>query len=307
MSQNPGYYIPTPPPYIYRDQSLEGLANGNYLAAQKRQQFLQLRWQVKLLFVVLTIACGSFLPLRYTLVYHTYQQGTCTITDKQVQEHDSTDKHGNVTSRSYNPVLTYTVHPANGEPVYTSGYDGPNSVSYYDPQSAQDVVDNYQMGQTTTCWYNPLMPSKAFIIFYGYNFSDALGTFSLCLLGFAVLAGLIYWIFDRAVWKPYVLARRGVVTQGIVLRHEERRTKNSRYIVSIIGFRAAEEGMERTLETQNVLPLRTSVPVCYDPFHPSYRRYGEWPLPADYIIGVFGIAGLCLIASIVLLILWLVP
>jgi hypothetical protein len=299
---------PGPPSYTYRDLSLAGIANGNYLAIQRRQQFLQLRWQVKLLFVALTIACASLLPLRYTQVYHTYQQGTCTITDKQVQEHDTKDKHGHITSRSYTPLLAYDVHIANGEQVSASGFDGPTGVSYSSPTSAQDVVDRYQIGQTTPCWYNPLTPDKAFIIFYGYDFSDALGTFFWCLLAFAGFAGLVYWIFDWAIWRLYALEKRGVVTQGIVLRHEQRRSRNRRYTVSILGFRAAEEaGQERYITVNDVLPLRTAVPVCYDPFFPRYRRYDAWPEYRSYTIGISGLVLLFLTAFIVMSIFWVIP
>jgi hypothetical protein len=298
--------------YTYQDQSLIGLASGDNFAIQRQRQFLQLRWQVKLLFIVLTVMCASLLPLHYTLAYHSYQQSTCTITDKQLQEHDSTNKSGNVTSRWYYPWLAYDVHTIGGELVSTTGFDGPlNKVSYDDQDSAQKIIDRYQVGQTTICWYNPIESEKAFIIFYGYTISDALTTFLWCLLAFSALAAFVYWLFDRIVWRPYALAKRGVVTQGTVRRREVRGTNGSftnKYTVSIIGFQTAEEPKrDQYVTVGGKLKRNCPIPICYDPFYPRYRRYGEWPPERHYRLGLISIALLLCISLIITIVLWLIP
>lgn len=300
------------PPYTYRDQSLEGLANGDYFAVQRQRQFLLLRWQVKFLFVVVTVACASLLPLHYTLLYHSYQQGTCTITDKQVQESDSTDKSGDV-SRWYTPLVSYNVHTIDGKLISTTGIDGPfKNTGYggYDPDSAQAIIDRYQVGQVTPCWYNPIKPETAFLAFYGYTFSDALTTFFLCLLCFAILAAFVYWLFDWTVWRLYALEKRGVVTHGTVLRSEKRGTKGSiaERVVSIIGFHTAEEPKrEQHITVNGKLVRNRRVYICYDPFYPRYRCYGEWPTGQPYQVGALGIVSLFLVTFIIMLALWLAP
>src|SRR5579862_6889887 len=92
------------PSYTYRDPSLAGLVMGDPLALQRQNRFFQRRFLVKLCFIVLTLIWAIALPLHDDAVYATYKQGSCTIVDKSVQEHENKDKHGNVTSITYNPV-----------------------------------------------------------------------------------------------------------------------------------------------------------------------------------------------------------
>jgi hypothetical protein len=305
------YYAGNPqqPSYAYRDLSLYYSANGaDYTYAAKRQQFLRLRFFIKLCLFLSIIGGAMLLPLHDTAVYNTYRQGSCTITGKRVKEHVNKNKKGHVTSRTYYPVLSYTVHPLSGGQASATGYDGPTQQSYSTSSSAREVADRYQIGETTNCWYNPAEPDKAFLVFYGYNMSDAIGTFLLSLLGFSALAISVYLLFSWSVWRLYALWKRGVVTQGTVMRNEERRNRSRRYIVSIIGFRALEEpNMGREITVRQVLAPGSLVPVCYDPLYPRYRRYGEWPSGATCMPGFLGIAGLLLVASLIMLILWFVP
>jgi hypothetical protein len=312
QSQFDGYYHPgvqsDKPLYIYRDESLSALWQGDPVAGQRRQQFLWQRFLVKLSFAVLTIGWAVILPVHYGAVYNAYQQGRCTLTDKQVQEYDSKDKFGHITSRSYAPVFSYEVQTANGRQAFASGFDGPSSVQYTDFADAQAITDRYAIDQTTPCWYNPSNPSHAFIVFYGYQSSDALATFFWNILGFGIFAIIVYLLFDWFVWRLYTLARRGVLTQGKVLRHEERRSRSRRYTVSIIGFHAAEEAAKERYITGNAsLLIGNQVQVCYDPFYPHYRRLYDWPAMDDYITRGAFVVLLLILALMGMLILWLLP
>ncbi|GHO98444.1 hypothetical protein KSF_084920 [Reticulibacter mediterranei] len=297
------------PSYAYRDLSLYYSANGaDYTYPAKRQQFLRLRFFIKLFLFLSIIGGAMILPLHDTAVYSTYRQGSCTITNKQVKEHVNKNKSGHVTSRTYYPVLSYTVHPSSGGQASATGFDGPRQQGYSTHSDAQEVADRYQIGETTDCWYNPAEPDKAFLVFYGYNRSDAIGTFLLSLIGFSALVISVYLLFSWSVWRLYALWKRGVVTQGMVIRNEERRRRSRKYIVSIIGFRALEEqGAERQITVEQALAPGSLVPVCYDPLYPRYRRYGEWPDGSACVPGFLGVTGLLLVASIIMLILWLVP
>jgi len=299
------------PFYTYRDQTLFHPANGtNYVDAGKKQQFLLLRFLIKVLFLFFVIGSPMILPLHYLAVYSTYRQGTCTITDKQVIEQDSKDKQGNITSRTYYPSFSYLVHPLSGGQASATGFDGPNQVRYNNSSDAQAVVDRYQIGETTSCSYNPAKPYKAFLVLYGYGTVNARGTFLWGLPRLGGLAITIYLILDCAVWRLYALWKRGVVTKGTVVRNEERprlRDRRRTYTVSIIAFRTLEEPTrERQIAIGN-FPIGTHVPVCYDPFYPRYHRYGKWPSSWSYMPSLVGIAVLLLIAFFIMLDLWLVP
>jgi hypothetical protein len=296
------------PSYVYRDESLAALKQGDPIAIQRRQRFIWQRLFIMLSFVVLIISCAMILPARYSAVYATYQQGSCTITGKKVQEHENKDKHGRVTSRSYSPIFLYKVHTAHDGLAYARGFDGPTSVHYPDFRTAQEVADRYEIGQRTSCWYNPSNPSHAFIVFYDYLLSDAIITLGLSLLGFATFYIALYFLFDWTVWRLYALAKRGVLAQGMVLRHDVRRDKSKKYTMSVISFRAAEEAIkERSITVKKVLPIGSQVPVCYDPFYPRYRRYDGWPARSAYVLGAVGMGVSLIAAVIVMLFLWFVP
>lgn len=297
------------PFYKYRDLSLYYSANSSdYMHAGKRRQSLRLRFFIKLLFFLSIIGGALILPLHNTAVYSTYQQGTCTITDKRVEEHVSKNKSGQITDRTYYPVLSYTVHPLSGGDASATGFDGPRQQGYSTSDGARAVTDQYRIGGTTACWYNPAKPEKAFLTFYGYNSSDAIGTFILGLGGFTALAIAVYLLFSWTVWRLYALWKRGVVTQGTVIRNEERRNRSGKYIVSVISFRALEEpNRGREITVRYVFAPGSLVPVCYDPLYPRYRRYGEWPDGIACVPGLLGVAGLLLVASFIMLMLWLLP
>jgi hypothetical protein len=246
--------------------------------------------------------------MHYSAAYASYRQGSCTITDKQVQEDDTTDKYGNVISRSYAPVLSYTVHTANDGLAFASGFDGPTSMEYDASDEAQAIIDHYTIDQRVACWYNPGSPSHAFIVFYGYNSSDALDTFFIGILCLSIFAIIVYFLFDWTVWRLYALAKRGVLVYGSVVRQKVLSSRSGKHIVSVVGFRAAEEATkERYITLSKQLPIGRQVCVCYDPFYPRYRRHDNWPTRKAYIPGAVFIGVLIVIAMIVMIALWLVP
>lgn len=308
QSQFGGYNAGSNPLYTYRDQSLSSLSRGDPIAVWKRQQFLRRRSLIKLSFIVLTVGWAALIAAHYVMVYASYQQGTCTITDKQVREYDTTSKSGDITDRRYVATFSYEVHLANGGQAVASDFDGPISRTNGTFTEAETIVDRYAIDQTVPCWYNPSEPSHAFLVFYEYQWLNAFDLFFSNVVGFGSFAVFVYLLFDWCVWRLYALARRGVLTWGGVRRYEQRSSRYGRYTVSIVGYYIAEDlANERFITISNVLPSGCAVPICYDPFCPRYRRSGSWPAANDYVPGVILIGMLLSIVLVVMLILWLIP
>jgi len=296
------------PPYSYHDQSLFPTHDTLPAIKIKRFRFRLLRLGIQFCFVLLPFFGAWLLPEHFASVYNSYQQGTCTISYKDVNVVEHKDKHGTITSTSYYPRLFYTINNQNGVIASSSGYDGPSAREYSFSSDAQTVIDRYQIGQTTQCFYNPTTPTKAFIIFYGYTDNDRGGNTFWSFLVFAGFSLIAYLLFDWAIWRSFALSKRGVTTPGKSVRHEERRTKSRRYTVSIISFQALEEPARwREITIETVLPLGSQTPVCYDPFFPRYRRHLYTPDGCSMTAGVLTITVLGIIGLIILLIVWGIP
>lgn len=95
-----------------------------------------------------------------------YQAGSCTITAKQLlqeeqQETHSSNGHRYTTLETvYRPDFQFFVHTANGLSYKAEGYDALGTSSS-DQSSQQAIVDQYTVGQSYPCWYNPTNPTQA--------------------------------------------------------------------------------------------------------------------------------------------------
>lgn len=271
-------------------------------------QFRLLRTLIQACFVALPFFGSWLLPAHYAAVYNTYQEGKCVITDKHVEVVNHKDKHGHITSTSYYPRLSYTVETLDGQKISSSGYDGPSQHDYGYYSNAESVLNHYQVGQIVPCSYNPAAPSKAFLVFSGYTDMDSAGTGFVSFLVFAGFGVLLYLLLDWTVWRLFALWRRGVVAQGMIVRHEERRRNKRRVTVSIIDFQALEESdRRRQIVVDGVRPIGSKTPVCYDPMLPRYRRDGYLPTVEAAFPGAIGMAAVGFIGFVVLLIAWFVP
>jgi hypothetical protein len=231
---------------------------------------------VVLLIALLIPACGGFYRADY---YSRFVQGFCTITSGDV-----TSEWHHVTNGSdyttYAPSFSYTVSVPGTSGVDSSGYDGPDHASFYDETEAQDIVNQYAVGTTTACSYNPANPYEAFLVFQGYSQERAWGVFwaSLFLTGLAQMVTLLTWYLW--VRKLMILHERGQLTRGHVVRHETRRNKSSTYIVSIIeytGITTLKRPIRGELTGPGHLALKSQITVCYDPYRPTRARRGERP------------------------------
>ena len=148
------------PPYRYRDPSLSPTPETFAAISARRLRFRWVRFLIQLGFILLPFVGAWIVTSHFAATYNTYQQGLCTVTGKDVNEVDATDKYGHITSRTYFPRLYYDVQGSNGVQASGSGYDGPTAQGYPSADNAQSIIDQYQVGQGVACWYNPAAPGK---------------------------------------------------------------------------------------------------------------------------------------------------
>ncbi|GHO61319.1 hypothetical protein KSC_002110 [Ktedonobacter sp. SOSP1-52] len=261
----------------------------------RSRPLLALGEMVVLLIALLIPACGGLYRADY---YSRFVQGTCTITSGEVTSEQHHVKNGSDYT-TYAPSFSYTVSAPGTSGVDSSGYDGPDHTSFYDEAEAQDIVNQYAVGTTTTCSYNPANPHEAFLVFQGYSQERAWSVFwrSLFLTGLAQMVTLLVWYLW--VRKLMILHERGQLTRGHVVRHETRQSKNGRYTVSIIeytGITILKRPIRGELTVSGHLSLKSPIPVCYDPYRPTRARRGDRPTQI-HIRGAI-IATLLLLASI---------
>jgi hypothetical protein len=121
------------------------------------------------LFVLVSLAMLAIFMNQYSQLQH-YQAGHCTITDKQlIQQVDTQTQtqtiNGHTTTTTtttidYRPNFQFTVQAANGRGYSAQGYDALNTATS-DQAGEQAIVDQYAVGKTYPCWYNPANPSQA--------------------------------------------------------------------------------------------------------------------------------------------------
>src|SRR6266849_2818366 len=99
-----------------------------------------------------------------------YQAGQCTITaeqllqrkqeQKEVYSSNGTTHTRPTTTTVYQPNFKFMVQTADGRRYAARGYDAFESASS-DRAGQQAIVDQYTVGKTYPCWYNPARPAQA--------------------------------------------------------------------------------------------------------------------------------------------------
>ncbi|GCE11220.1 DUF3592 domain-containing protein [Tengunoibacter tsumagoiensis] len=280
--------------YSHQTDSSEEVYTG-WPVQPRTRHLLKLAEMLVLLIAVLIPSCGGFYRANY---YSRFVQGTCTITDGYTKSELHFVKNG-LDYTTYAPYLHYTVSIPGTSEIASSGYDGPDHVSFHEEDEAQAIVNQYAVGTTTTCSYNPVNPQEAFLVFQGYSQERAWNVFwgSFILSGLAQLITLLVW--HLWVRKFMILHERGKLTRGRVVRNESRRNQNGPYTVSIIAYTGISISNspirgELTISGHNALNSR--FPVCYDPYRPTRARCGNRPTRTEIIGAV--IATLLLLIAI---------
>jgi len=121
------------------------------------------------LFVLISLALLAVSMNEYSQIQR-YQAGQCTITVKQLLQQEVTQTQvqtinghtttTTITMTEYRPDFQFTVQTADSHSYQAQGYDAFSSATS-DRTSQQAIVDQYTVGGTYPCWYNPANPSQA--------------------------------------------------------------------------------------------------------------------------------------------------
>ncbi len=95
-----------------------------------------------------------------------YQAGYCTITAKQLLQQEQQETHTSnghtykTMTTVYVPDFQFTVQTADARRYAARGYDALRTFSS-NQSDQQAIVDQYTVGKTYPCWYNPANPTQA--------------------------------------------------------------------------------------------------------------------------------------------------
>ncbi len=121
---------------------------------------------------IFAIAIGliwAIIDLSVHTQFQSYQAGQCTIIAKQLAQ---TDQSNYIPTSppiiesytTYDPNLQFTLQTADGRRYQTHGYAFVSSGSPdYNQEEGQAVIDQFQVGSSYQCWYDPANPSNAIL------------------------------------------------------------------------------------------------------------------------------------------------
>lgn len=254
--------------------------------------------------VCLIIALGiGAIQFHTFFVYQTYQQGLCTI------QNGSIERQRTKNSVHYMPYLQYMVHTKNGQTAYAEGYDGPSQEQYSTYTAAQQILASYTVGANYPCWYNPVDPAHALLVFRGFGILSLILSYLITAIIALFCLHLLLRVFTTGIYLPIRLMTWGVSTQGQVTEHITqvtehitRHRKGRTSISSRIVFQSQNVPyLMHSIQVHGTYPIGSQQPVCYDPDNPSNAKHGNPPAGCGPMI----VTLLCIgIAIIGLLSLW---
>lgn len=133
---------------------------------------------------------GLIFSIRTFAQIQSDQAGRCTITAKQLLQ--ETVNHGPNAGQEtvYHLVFHFIVQTADGHRYQAQGYDSESQDST-DQASQQAILDQYSVGKTYPCWYNPADPTQAVLTrqfdWGGVVFTGLVGVVSLLIFLFLIL------------------------------------------------------------------------------------------------------------------------
>lgn len=144
------------------------------------------------LFILISIALFVFFVGSFSQLQR-YQAGSCTITAKQLRQEKerhtrtSNGHRSTTTTTVYAPDFQFTVQAADGRRYAAQGYDALGTSSS-DRNGQQAIVNQYTVGKTYPCWYNPANPTQA-VLTREFNW------FVFFIPGLFLLIGGVFVIF----------------------------------------------------------------------------------------------------------------
>ena len=151
-------------------------------------------------FVLISIVLEIAFASRFSQI-QSYQTGRCIITAKQLlqEEVTQTERYTNngqsytrtTTTTEYRPDFQFTVLTANDRSYAAQGYDAFN-LSTSDRSGQQAIVDQYTVGKTYQCWYDPAHPTQAVL-------TRQFDRFVFLIPGIFLLVGLVIIVVGIAM------------------------------------------------------------------------------------------------------------
>jgi uncharacterized protein DUF3592 len=121
------------------------------------------------IFILVAVALVIYFASIFSQVM-SYQAGQCTITGKQLLQQQEEQKetyssnstiHTRTTTTTvYQLDFQFMIQTTDGHRYTARGYDAFESASS-DRAGQQAIVDQYTVGKTYPCWYNPARPAQA--------------------------------------------------------------------------------------------------------------------------------------------------
>jgi len=118
-------------------------------------------------FFVLMAIAAQIESVRTYKRLQSYQAGRCTIIAKQLLQgqssHPEYPSYGGpfiISTTWYRPDFQFIVQTADGHEYQAQGY-GASDSSSDDRDSQQAIIDQYTVGETYPCWYDPTDPTRA--------------------------------------------------------------------------------------------------------------------------------------------------
>jgi Protein of unknown function (DUF3592). len=145
--------------------------------------------------------CGIWEEMRIIKIYRRlkrYHKGSCSIVSKSVHEKRETTEvylngsfhTGSMTS--YVPKFEFTLQTIDGKEHQTQGYSA--GISDYAQERAQEIIDQYVIGEVYPCWYNPSNPTQAVLT---QEFSDwlfFLPIIFICVGAIIIIIAVANWL-----------------------------------------------------------------------------------------------------------------
>lgn len=257
-------------------------------------------------FVALLCACAGLLARHY--LYTSYQPAQCTIIDKRtVSDYVNSDTW-------YQPSLTYNVTRSDGYQETVTGYKGPWFDGWADryvvPDASESILQHYSIGETYPCWYTPFRSTHAVLVLTDYS-SGAMSFSFWMTVFFGFLVWWIALVIFSATKEFFILSKRGIATQGIVLSVEQHLVAGKSHTLTTTEFQTRTDPPVYYQTTGNgmLIPptIGAMVGVVYDPKNPAENALiGHRWAPMIFFL-LFSLLGLVFLTLIFLLmyVIWL--
>ncbi len=225
-----------------------------------------------LLSILLPVLVGLVGTAHHQSIYASYHPTLCTILDKQI---DTTTQGGAHSPRYfvYTPDMIFAASLPDGNHQVFTGYGGPDQESFLSVEQAQDVLNRYRVGATSRCWFSTYDGNVHVVLVLHYDVTADIPRWLLTLaFGIPLLLGEAF--FGYFAYRPRVLVKRGIETQGYVWK------RNLARRVALVEFwtlttPALRYEIVKQAGDKKAFPRGQHVNVVYDRRNPDHAVVGS--------------------------------